>query len=122
MSLISISAMEFSAVDPSLEPQMLYTPVLYYYVLNSHFPRAIKYYVPNSYCYNWHRSHLLSIAVSERTQHNFDMAMAGGTVMIRNGSVLFLGPGGSGKATPLPLCLMNNLLHNARVLLVHKHL
>ena len=36
--------------------------------------------------------------VSERTQRNFDIAMADGTVMIRNGSVLFLGPGGSGKS------------------------
>ena len=35
--------------------------------------------------------------MSDRTQHNFNVAMADGTVMIRNGSVFFLGPGGSGK-------------------------
>ena len=43
----------------------------------------------------------LTIAVSERTQHNFDIAMQGGYAMIRNGSVFFLGPGGSGKTLTL---------------------
>ena len=40
-------------------------------------------------------------AVSERTQLSFDIAMMDGTSMIRNGSVLFLGPGGSGKTHTL---------------------
>ena len=35
--------------------------------------------------------------VSERTQRNFDTAMIEGEVWIRNGSVLLLGTGGSGK-------------------------
>jgi hypothetical protein len=35
--------------------------------------------------------------VAEKTQHYFDIAMKGGTLMIRNGSVFFLGSGGSGK-------------------------
>ena len=48
---------------------------------------------------------LFSNAVSERTQHNFDIAMADGTVMIRNGSVLFLGAGGSGKSHALAAIL-----------------
>ena len=43
----------------------------------------------------------ITIAVSERTQHNFDIAMKGGYTMIRNGSVFFLGPGGSGKTHTL---------------------
>ena len=42
-----------------------------------------------------------NIAVSERTQHNFDIAMQGGYAMIRNGSVFFLGSGGSGKTHTL---------------------
>jgi GTPase SAR1 family protein len=43
----------------------------------------------------------LTFAVAEKTQHNFDIAMKGGTLMIRNGSVFFLGPGGSGKTHTL---------------------
>ena len=39
--------------------------------------------------------------MSERTQLNFDIAMMGGTLMIRNGNVFFLGPGGSGKTHTL---------------------
>ena len=39
--------------------------------------------------------------MAEKTQHNFDIAMKGGTLMIRNGSVFFLGPGGSGKTHTL---------------------
>ena len=58
------------------------------------------------YCFCTNYVHIkfklwLTIAVSERTQHNFDIAMKGGTLMIRNGSVFFLGPGGSGKTHTL---------------------
>ena len=47
-------------------------------------------------------------AVAERTQHNFDIAMKGGTLMIRNGSMFFLGPGGSGKTHTLYALLQEN--------------
>ena len=45
------------------------------------------------------------ITVREKTQHNFDFAMKDGTLMIRNGNVLFLGPGGSGKTHTLAAIL-----------------
>ena len=47
-------------------------------------------------------------AVAEKTQHNFDIAMKGGTLMIRNGSIFFLGPGGSGKTHTLHAFLREN--------------
>ena len=43
--------------------------------------------------------------MSERTQLNFDIAMTDGTLMIRNGNVFFLGPGGSGKTHTLAALL-----------------
>ena len=37
-------------------------------------------------------------AVAKKTQRDFDIAMKGGTLMIRNGSMFFLGSGGSGNS------------------------
>ena len=41
--------------------------------------------------------------VSRETEQSFDMAMMDGEVWMRNGSALFLGPGGSGKSHTLAL-------------------
>ena len=43
--------------------------------------------------------------VSRETEQSFDMAMMDGEVWMRNGSALFLGPGGSGKSHTLALFL-----------------
>ena len=45
------------------------------------------------------------ITVSERTKINFEAAMAEGTVSVRNGNILFFGPGGSGKSHSLAALL-----------------
>ena len=45
------------------------------------------------------------ITVSERTKVNFEAAMAEGTVSVRNGNILFFGPGGSGKSHSLAALL-----------------
>ena len=45
------------------------------------------------------------ITVSERTKVNFEAAMAQGTVSVRNGNILFFGPGGSGKSHSLAALL-----------------
>ena len=43
--------------------------------------------------------------MSERTQHDFDIAMMEGSLSIRNGNVFFLGSGGSGKSHTLAAIL-----------------
>ena len=45
------------------------------------------------------------ITVSERTKVNFEAAMAEGTVSVRNGNILFFGPGRSGKSHSLAALL-----------------
>ena len=47
--------------------------------------------------------------MAEKTQLNFDIAMQEGYTMIRNGSVFFLGPGGSGKTHTLHSLLEEDL-------------
>ena len=43
--------------------------------------------------------------MSERTQHNFDIAMMDGELWIRNGNMFMMGPGGSGKTCTLAAVL-----------------
>ena len=48
---------------------------------------------------------MFTISVSEKTQHNFDIAMMDGELWIRSGNSFFMGPGGSGKTCTLSAIL-----------------
>ena len=48
---------------------------------------------------------LICSTVSERTTHNYNAAMKDGSILIRNGTVFFLGAGGTGKSHTLAALL-----------------